>query len=370
MPGDEKTSLDLLVIEANRQLDICNACRYCEGYCAVYPALERRTLLSAGDVTQLANLCHDCRACFDACMYAPPHEFAVNIPKALSEVRLESYGKYVWPQRVPGVLRGWTGIAIGVVLSSAVTTALALAYAGPSGLLADRDVASSPYDLIPYPVLLVLLLAPSLFSVSVMAAAGWRYWTDVCAGSRSMPVRAVARAVLHSLTLRNLRGGGGECYYPQDDVPSPARRRLHFYVAYGFGLCTLSTSSAAVLQDFLGSPPPYPVFSLPVISGVIGGLGIVIGCTGLLRLKAKSSQITSFAQMTVKDYGLLVALDFLAISGFATLLTREGPGYGVAYVVHLAAIVLTFAAAPYSKFVHLVFRFLALVRDNVEQRHV
>jgi citrate/tricarballylate utilization protein len=24
-------------IEARRQMEICNACRYCEGYCAVFP---------------------------------------------------------------------------------------------------------------------------------------------------------------------------------------------------------------------------------------------------------------------------------------------------------------------------------------------
>jgi len=69
------------------QLEVCNACRYCEGYCAVFPALERRRRFTPGDVVYLANLCHDCRACFYACMYAPPHEFGVNIPKALAEVR-------------------------------------------------------------------------------------------------------------------------------------------------------------------------------------------------------------------------------------------------------------------------------------------
>ncbi|MGV3656121.1 MAG: tricarballylate utilization protein TcuB, partial [Noviherbaspirillum sp.] len=28
--------------EVNRQLQICNACRYCEGFCAVFPAMTRR----------------------------------------------------------------------------------------------------------------------------------------------------------------------------------------------------------------------------------------------------------------------------------------------------------------------------------------
>ena len=56
--------------EAQRQLDVCNACRYCEGLCAVFPALERRSLFTEGDVLFLANLCHDCRECFDACPFS------------------------------------------------------------------------------------------------------------------------------------------------------------------------------------------------------------------------------------------------------------------------------------------------------------
>src|SRR5947208_48706 len=80
------------------QLEVCNACRYCEGYCAVFPALERRRRFTPADVVYLANLCHDCRACFYACMYAPPHEFGVNIPKALAEVRERTYADYALPR--------------------------------------------------------------------------------------------------------------------------------------------------------------------------------------------------------------------------------------------------------------------------------
>src|SRR2546429_2091494 len=91
-----------LAHEGERLFTICNACRYCEGYCAVFPALERRSgPLLAGDLAQLANLCHDCRACFQACMYAPPHEFGVNVPALLGQARLESYERFAWPSR-PG----------------------------------------------------------------------------------------------------------------------------------------------------------------------------------------------------------------------------------------------------------------------------
>jgi len=69
--------LENLVAEAQRVLAICNACRYCEGYCAVFPALEKRRDFTPADVVYLANLCHDCRACYYACMYATGHRVPV-----------------------------------------------------------------------------------------------------------------------------------------------------------------------------------------------------------------------------------------------------------------------------------------------------
>ena len=53
------SELDLLK-DGERQMTICNACRYCEGYCAVFPAMELRRTFSKGDLTYLANLCLLC----------------------------------------------------------------------------------------------------------------------------------------------------------------------------------------------------------------------------------------------------------------------------------------------------------------------
>ena len=106
-----------------------------------------------------------------------------------------------------------------------------------------------------------------------------------------------------------------------------------------------------------------------MISGTVGGVGIALGTVGLLRLKMRSSKVTGGQEMTIKDYGLLSALAFLALSGLAALLTRDTGAFGLVFLVHLAAICLTFAAAPYKQVsaVHVVFRFLALgVRDNLE----
>ena len=77
--------------EVARVLHICNACRYCEGYCAVFPAMTRRLEFAKADIDYLANLCHNCGACLHACQYAPPHEFAVNVPQAMARVRAQTY---------------------------------------------------------------------------------------------------------------------------------------------------------------------------------------------------------------------------------------------------------------------------------------
>jgi citrate/tricarballylate utilization protein len=365
--AEGRTQLQLLFAEATRQLRVCDACRYCEGLCAVFPALTRREVLDAGAVSQLANLCHDCRACYDACMYTAPHEFDLNIPTALAAVRLEDYRRYVWPPRVPRLLRGWSGVFAGAIGTAAVVVAIAAGNAGWSRIVAEHDTAASPYELIPYPALLVLILAAAAYSLTVAVIAARRYWTATSGGGGRLGARSVTRALWYAVTLRYLRGGGADCYYPQDDRPSPGRRYLHMLVVGGFGLCIVSTLSAGLLQDILSDQPPYGWLSVPVITGTVGGAGLLAGCAGLLALKARSSAVTSVAQMTIKDYGLLVALAFLAVSGLATLLTRSTDAFGCVLLIHLSAVLLAFASAPYSKFIHVVFRFMALVRDNAER---
>ncbi|MDE5602687.1 MAG: citrate utilization protein B, partial [Helicobacter sp.] len=80
--------------EAIKSCIICNSCRYCEGLCAVFPAMEKKREFNFKDVDYLANLCHQCSECFYDCQYAPPHEFNVSIPKQFSKISKESYKKY------------------------------------------------------------------------------------------------------------------------------------------------------------------------------------------------------------------------------------------------------------------------------------
>ena len=41
--------------EVARVMQICNACRYCEGFCAVFPAMTRRLEFGKADINYLAS---------------------------------------------------------------------------------------------------------------------------------------------------------------------------------------------------------------------------------------------------------------------------------------------------------------------------
>jgi citrate/tricarballylate utilization protein len=362
-----------LFAEGRRQLSVCNACRYCSGYCPVWPALELRTDLTDGDLGYLANLCHDCQDCYTACMYTAPHEFALNPPQVFAGLRDDTYRRYArprripGPQRLPGTLRGWRG-AVAAVVAAAVLLAVLSAVA-TGRLLSAPGNSGGPYQVVPYALLLVLTGLPALWCVAVFAAGTVRYWRDIHGPLTALASpTAWAAALVQGVQLRHLRGGGADCDYP-GGVPSPARRRFHLVLGYGFLLCVASTISAAVEQDLLGLGPPYPYLSVPVAAGTLGGAGLIVGGAGLLALKARSDAARSTPGMRAADYAFTAALLVLAASGLLTLAVRDTAAFGPVLAAHLAAVMASFAIAPYTKFAHWPYRLLALYKSNLDATH-
>jgi citrate/tricarballylate utilization protein len=345
-----------LLQEARRQLDVCNACRYCEGYCAVFPALERRSILLDGDVAQLANLCHDCRACLQACMYAPPHEFGVDVPALLTRARLESYERFAWPRPLGRAFRH-PSLAVAGATVAGVALALAAAIAAGDPLATDGF-----YAVVPYVLMLVPALVASTFVVAVLLAGVGRFWRATGGAARELlDGRRWLVAAREALTLRWLGGGGGGCYYPDPERPSAVRRALHATVVVGVSLAFAATVAAAALQDVLGRLPPYPVLSAPVLLGAAGGVAVIAGCTGLLALRLGTGRGRSL------EPAFLAALDLAAITGMLTLGLRATPALGPALILHLGSLVALYVTAPYGKLVHAVYRFAALLRDVGER---
>ena len=122
--------------ELARQMQICNACRYCEGFCAVFPAMTRRLEFGKADLHYLANLCHNCGACLHACQYAQPHAFAVNVPQSMAQVRVQTYADYAWPPAL-GRLYQRNGLVLSLALAAGLAFFFAVG-AGPPGHLMGR----------------------------------------------------------------------------------------------------------------------------------------------------------------------------------------------------------------------------------------
>jgi citrate/tricarballylate utilization protein len=354
--------------EANRQLTICNACRYCQGYCAVFPALELRRDLSKGDILYLAHLCHDCRACLYACMYSPPHEFAVDLPRVMTDVRMASYQRWTWPAALAKV---FADARIGIILCASsviVAVTLTVLLIRPGQLIAKHQGPGAFYEIVPYYGLVIPGMVLFCYAISMWLRGALRFWSEAgCALSWSTITKSIGAAMIDALSLRNLKGGGPGCYYPEQQA-SPLRRLYHCFVSWGFLAAFVSTSIAAVYQEFFHWLPPYPLTSAPVIFGSFGGISMIIGVIGLLWLKFKSDPAPAQAAASSLDLIFLVTIGLASLTGMLTLILRNTSVLGSILTIHLGTVAAIFVTAPYGKFVHFYSHGLALIRNRVEQR--
>jgi citrate/tricarballylate utilization protein len=353
--------------EAGRQLVICNACRYCEGYCPVFRAIETRRDFKQNDVFYLSNLCHDCRACYYACMYTPPHEFAVNIPKILAEARIETYRRWSWPGFLAGAFQDGRITVYLAVAVMALVLALSILLISPTNLFTVHIGAGAFYEVVPYAAMVIGGLLLSFYAIAVWLRGGARFWSET-RGVLQQPggFKAYAAAAGAALGLRYLRGGGPGCFYP-DERPSSTRRIYHSLIFWGFLSDFASTSFAFLYQDFFHRPPPYALLSAPVIFGALGGVGLMIGTGGLIWFKMRSDPEPAGVGAPGMDYVFLVTLGLTALTGMSTLVLRHTAAMGSILVLHLAFIAALFLTALYGKFVHAVYRTLALTRYEIEQ---
>lgn len=352
--------------EAQRQFEICNACRYCEGVCAVFPALERRSVSDVADVVYLANLCHDCRACLYVCPFAPPHEFAVNVPRVMSEVREATYADYTWPRWMHTRLARSVGYTLGLAALASVVLAGAVATGGGVELLTQaRTGRGAFYRVVPWLAMALPAMAVSLYALVAMGLGAIRFWRGTGSALSAKELTAPLSAMRDVITLRYLRGGGGECYYP-DEEPSPLRWVMHSLLFYGFAAAFTSTVLAALYQDWLGRLPPFELTSLPVMFGIAGGLAMIIGAAGLLVLKARSDPVPASHGMATIDIAFLIVLLSVNVTGMLLLALRATSAMPLLLDLHLGLVAALLITLPYGKFAHAIYRYLALVRNRIE----
>ncbi len=356
------------VSEVARQMQICNACRYCETFCAVFPAMTRRLEFGAADVHYLANLCHNCGACLHACQYAPPHEFAVNVPQAMARVRVQTYEDHAWPQPL-GALYRRNGLAVSLALAGGLALFLCLALA-LRGSLWHAPLAGNFYAVFPHNLLVLMFGAAFGFAVFALFMGATRFWRgvrpDTVPGARTEG--ATAEAAHAALSLKYLDGGHGDGCNDEDDRYTLRRRRFHHLTFYGFMLCFASTSVATLYHYVFGWVAPYPVTSLPVVLGTVGGIGLLVGPAGLLWLNLRRDPAHGDTAQRPMDRGFIALLFLTSITGLALLAWRDTGAMAVLLAVHLGVVIALFLTLPYGKFAHAVYRCAALLKFAIEKR--
>jgi citrate/tricarballylate utilization protein len=350
--------------EVARQMQICNACRYCEGFCAVFPAMTRRLEFAKADVNYLANLCHNCGACYHACQYAPPHEFAVNVPTAMAQVRLETYTEYAWPTAM-GSLYKRNGLTVALALAIGLALFLVLGI-WLKGSLLTGPLGSNFYAIFPHNLLASMFGVVFGFAMLSLGIGVSRFWRDVSAGTASAP--AIAEATKNALALTYLDGGHGDGCNESNDAFTLARRRFHHFTFYGFMLCFAATVVATLYHYALDLHAPYPFLSLPVLLGTAGGVGLIIGPAGLLWLNLRRHPNHGDPKQRPMDRGFIALLLLTSASGLALLAWRDTTAMPWLLAVHLGVVMALFATLPYGKFAHGIYRSAALLKSSIEKR--
>lgn len=340
---------------------ICNSCRYCEGLCAVFPAMEKKREFNLNDIDYLANLCHQCSECFYDCQYAPPHEFNVSIPKQFATIRQESYKKYAF-------LRP---LSVAFEKNALISSLLMLIALCAGFYLASRFQVSAThargdfYAVIPYNYMVTLFMIVGGFSFVALAIGFVRFGKAI--ELKLPPFEAIKQSIKDTLSLRYLGGHNSEgCTYPNESR-SNARRIYHHLTAYGFLLCFIATNLGAIWTHFLDLNAPYDFTQAPKIFGLAGGIMLCLGTLGMLYLKLISDKDIVDKNSVNMDYALIIMLFLSSFSGLALMALKASALLAYMLYFHLSTVLVLFIMLPYSKFVHIFYRFIALLKYNTDE---
>ncbi len=344
-----------LIEEARRQATICNACRYCESYCSVFPALHEQRSLADMDIVQLANLCHNCRGCYYACQYTTPHEFNINLPNALAEVRRDSWEEFAWPTPLARAFhrKAWPSILV-IMIGFTLIFGIAKLF----GDLSGNDF----YQVLSHSLMISIFLPAFVFPFIALSLSLRRYWKSV--GGKPIKAKDIIATFRQVATMKDLAAGHGQgCNFEDEDKFSQARRYAHQAIMYGFLLCFASTTSGTILHYVFDIPAPYPLFSIPKLLGVPGGILMVLGCAYMIVLKKRSNPNIGDPGAWNGDLAFIALLGLVAFTGLALWVGANTALTAWLLIIHLATVFALFISAPYSKMAHGFYRLMALIRD-------
>ena len=147
------------------------------------------------------------------------------------------------------------------------------------------------------------------------------------------------------------------------DGPPYANGEIHS----GTGLNKILKDFVVRSQGMLGRDAPYAIYDLPVVLGILGGTGLIVGPVCLLAAKRTRDRAILSKASYGMDIAFIVMLLLTSVTGMALLLLRETAAMGVLLAVHLGVVFSLMITMPYGKFVHGIYRYVALTRYERER---
>jgi citrate/tricarballylate utilization protein len=352
--------------EGEHLMTVCNACRYCEGFCDVWKAMERRLVFKENDLNYLANLCHNCSECYYACQYAPPHEFNINPPRTFARIRGYTYELYAWPGPLAKAFHK-NGLLVSLLTAVVMIGFLLTASLALGGKMWTPVRDGDFYQIVPHQAMTVAFGAVGLFSALALLIGFLRFWRNVGEPSSGLVnIAALSSAMKDALRLKDLDNDGAGCAYPGEQS-SESRRWFHHVTFYGFLSCFVATTLGAIDYYLLGRHGPPDYTSLPVIFGTLGGIALVMGPVSLLAMKRRRNRDIVDQSQDGMDLSFIVLLILISISGLLLLMLRESAAMGALLVIHLGFVMTLFLTMPYGKFVHGIYRSGAMLKWALER---
>jgi citrate/tricarballylate utilization protein len=133
-------------------------------------------------------------------------------------------------------------------------------------------------------------------------------------------------------------------------------------------LCFASTCVATFYHYGLKQPAPYAWTSLPVLLGIAGGIGLLIGPLGLFLLNIRRHPDHGDRAQKAMDHGLIWLLFLTSATGLGLLVFRDTSTMAAWLAIHLGVVMALFATMPYGKFAHGIYRSAALLKWAIEKR--
>ena len=287
------------------------------------------------------------------------------MPSLLADVRTRSYEAHAWPPVLGRAFRR-NGFRTGLAALALVFSALLLATLANGQAIVSSDGSADFYGVIPHGVMVTTFGAVSIFVLVALAISGVRFWRDAHPG-----------ALGHGT-------GVGPARARRADASSPARQRQRLHVEPGSAHAVAALVSSlhvlrlrvvlrvhdgrSVLSQRVGLARAVRVLE-PSGAARCGGWiraarrAIGAGCLCDRRATRRLARKTRAASTS-----LFLALLFLtSLTGLALLVLRHSQAMGILLVVHLAVVLVLLLTLPYGKFVHGLYRLLALIRYHRER---